>query len=142
MKKKYLFAVLVCFCFNGNINAWQQSKEALESTSPVESNVTPVKITAQEYADLLEMKYEDFLSLLAAAEIEISNSDEIISNNQQMQLLKFLQTLKNSKKELTPEDCRPGDMLFCQSERRVKDGRRGRNSDSDKVLCQCGPMPM
>jgi len=140
MKKKYLFAVLVCFCFNGNINAWQQSKEALESTSPVESNVTPVKITAQEYADLLEMKYEDFLSLLAAAEIEISNSDEIISNNQQMQLLKFLQTLKNSKKELTPEDCRPGDMLFCQSERRVRDGRLGRNSNSDKVLCQCGRM--
>ena len=140
MKKKYRLAVLVCFCFKGNINAWQQSKEALESTSPVESSVTPVKITAQEYADLLEMKYEDFLSLLAAAEIEISNSDEIISNNQQMQLLKFLQTLKNSKKELTPEDCRPGDMLFCQSERRVSDGRSGRNSNSDKVLCQCGRM--
>ncbi|MEC7859931.1 MAG: hypothetical protein VX469_01510 [Pseudomonadota bacterium] len=131
---------MVCFCFNGNINAWQQSKEALESTSPVESSVTPVEITAQEYADLLEMKYEDFLSLLAAAEIEISNSDEIISNNQQMQLLKFLQTLKNSKKELTPEDCRPGDMLFCQSERRVRDGRLGRKSNSDKVLCQCGRM--
>ncbi|MEC9415103.1 MAG: hypothetical protein VYC67_00750 [Pseudomonadota bacterium] len=141
MRKQYLLSLLICLCFNANINALVQSENTLEVISPVESSETPIEITVQEFADLLEMKYEDFLSLLAAAEIETPNSDDIISENQQMQLLKFLQNLSNTNKELKPDDCRPDEMLFCQSERRVKDGRQGRNSDSDKVLCQCGPIP-
>ena len=104
-------------------------------------NTQNTEITAREYSDLLEMKYDDFQNLLVAAELDISDPDVIFTKENQMQLVQFLQNLSNPEKKSGEIECEKDQMLFCQSERRISDGRNGRNKTSDNVICQCGPRP-
>ena len=104
-------------------------------------NTQNTEITAREYSDLLEMKYDDFQNLLVAAELDISDPDVIFTKENQMQLVQFLQNLSNPEKKPGEIECEKDQMLFCQSERRISDGRNGRNKTSDNVICQCGPRP-
>ena len=47
----------------------------------------------------------------------------------------------NPEKKSGEIECEKDQMLFCQSERRISDGRNGRNKTSSNVICQCGPRP-
>jgi len=131
MNNKYLFTILLTFIFNGEILASDTENENTQNT----------EITAREYSDLLEMKYDDFQNLLVAAELDISDPDVIFTKENQMQLVQFLQNLSNPEKKSGEIECEKDQMLFCQSERRISDGRNGRNKTSDNVICQCGPRP-
>ena len=86
------------------------------------------------------MKYKDFEDLLDAAEIEISGSETVFTKENQMKLVQFLQSFSNLEKTSGETECRKDEMLFCQSERRISDGRSGRNKTADNVICQCGPI--
>ena len=86
------------------------------------------------------MKYKDFEDLLDAAEIEISGSEAVFTKENQMKLVQFLQSFSNLEKTSGETECRKDEMLFCQSERRISDGRSGRNKTADNVICQCGPI--
>jgi alpha-glucosidase (family GH31 glycosyl hydrolase) len=132
MKKKYIYTLLLCFILNG---------EALtDETKEVEITGNNSEITFKQYSDLLEMKYKDFENLLDAAEIEISSSDALFTKENQMKLVQFLQSFTNPEKTSGEIECRKDEMLFCQSERRISDGRSGRNKTADNVICQCGPI--
>ena len=132
MKKKYIYTLLLCFILNG---------EALtDETKEVEITGNNSEITFKQYSDLLEMKYKDFEDLLDAAEIEISGSDALFTMENQMKLAQFLQSFSNLEKTSGETECRKDEMLFCQSERRISDGRSGRNKTADNVICQCGPI--
>jgi hypothetical protein len=87
------------------------------------------------------MKYDDFQNLLVAAEVDISDPDVTFTKENQMKLVQFLQNLSNPEKKSGEIKCKKDQMLFCQSERRISDGRSGRNKTSDNVICQCGPRP-
>lgn len=133
MNKKYLSSILLIFIFNGEILASEIENE--------NKNTKNTEITAKEYSDLLEMKYDDFQNLLVAAEVEISDPDVTFTKENQMKLVQFLQNLSNPEKKSGEIKCKKDQMLFCQSERRISDGRSGRNKTSDNVICQCGPRP-
>ena len=133
MNNKYLFTILLTFIFNGEILASEADNE--------NKNTENTEITAKEYSDLLEMKYDDFQNLLVAAELDISDADVIFTKENQMQLVQFLQNLSNPEKKSGEIECKKDQMLFCQSERRISDGRNGRNKTSSNVICQCGPRP-
>lgn len=133
MNKKYLSSILLIFIFNGGILASEIENE--------NKNTKNTEITAKEYSDLLEMKYDDFQNLLVAAEVEISDPDVTFTKENQMKLVQFLQNLSNPEKKSGEIKCKKDQMLFCQSERRISDGRSGRNKTSDNVICQCGPRP-
>ena len=130
MKNKYLFSILLTFIFSGEILA-----------SETENENKNTEITAKEYSNLLEIKYDDFENLLIAAEVDITGPDAIFTRENQMQLVQFLQNLSNPEKKSGEIECKKDQMLFCQSERRISDGRNGRNKTSDNVICQCGPRP-
>jgi hypothetical protein len=132
MNKKYLSSILLIFIFNGGILASEIENE--------NKNTKNTEITAKEYSDLLEMKYDDFQNLLVAAEVEISDPDVTFTKENQMKLVQFLQNLSNPEKKSGETECRKDEMLFCQSERRISDGRSGRNKAADNVICQCGPI--
>jgi len=132
MNKKYLSSILLIFIFNGEILASDTENE--------NKNTQNTEMTAREYSDLLEMKYDDFQNLLVAAELDISDPDVIFTKENQMQLVQFLQNLSNPEKKSGEIECKKDQMLFCQSERRISDGRNGRNKTSDNVICQCGPI--
>ena len=133
MNNKYLFSILLTFIFNGEILASETENE--------NKNTENTEITAREYSDLLKMKYDDFQNLLVAAELDISDPDVIFTKENQMQLVQFLQNLSNPEKKSGEIECKKDQMLFCQSERRISDGRNGRNKTSSNVICQCGPRP-
>jgi len=133
MNKKYLSSILLIFIFNGGILASEIENE--------NKNTKNTEITAKEYSDLLEMKYDDFQNLLVAAEVDISDPDVTFTKENQMKLVQFLQNLSNPEKKSGEIKCKKDQMLFCQSERRISDGRSGRNKTSDNVICQCGPRP-
>jgi DNA-directed RNA polymerase specialized sigma subunit len=126
---------MACLCISGNINANEQSEQI-----SAEAAEKKVEITAQEFADLLEMTTEEFFTLLAAAEIEVIGLDDFISDDKKIKLLKFLQNLATTNKEFDNTDCKPGEMLFCETERRVSDQRFGRNKMANDKRCACGPM--
>jgi hypothetical protein len=126
---------MACLCIFGNINANEQSEQP--STEVAEKKV---EITAQEFADLLEMTTEEFSTLLAAAEIEVIGLDDLISDDKKIKLLKFLQNLATTNQEFDNTDCKPGEMLFCETERRVSDQRFGRKKMANDKRCACGPM--
>ena len=86
------------------------------------------------------LNYKDFQSLLDAAEIEVSDSSAVFTKDNQMKLVQFLQSISNPEKTSGEIECGKDEMLFCQSERRISDGRNGRNGKADNVICQCGPM--
>jgi hypothetical protein len=132
MKKKYIYTLLLCFILNGEALTDEAKKEEMTGNSS--------EITFRQYSDLLEMKYKDFEDLLDAAEIEISGSDTVFTKENQMKLVQFLQSFSNPEKTSGEIECRKDEMLFCQSERRISDGRSGRNGKADNVICQCGPM--
>ena len=71
MNNKYLFTILLTFIFNGEILASDTENE--------NKNTQNTEITAREYSDLLEMKYDDFQNLLVAAELDISDPDVIFT---------------------------------------------------------------
>ena len=132
MKKKYIYTLLLCFILNG---------EALtDETKEVEITGNNSEITFKQYSDLLEMKYKDFENLLDAAEIEISSSDALFTKENQMKLVQFLQSFTNPEKTSGEIECRKDEMLFFQCDRRISDGRSGRNKTADNVICQCGPI--
>tara|TARA_B110000438_G_scaffold59329_1_gene59473 strand:- start:5077 stop:5469 length:393 start_codon:yes stop_codon:yes gene_type:complete len=126
---------MACLSIFGNINANEQSEQP--STEVAEKKV---EITAQEFADLLEMTTEEFSTLLAAAEIEVIGLDDLISDDKKIKLLKFLQNLATTNQEFDNTDCKPGEMLFCETERRVSDQRFGRKKMANDKRCACGPM--
>ena len=132
MKKKYIYTLLLCFILNGEALTDEAKKEEMTGNSS--------EITFRQYSDLLEMKYKDFEDLLDAAEIEISGSDTVFTKENQMKLVQFLQSFSNLEKTSGEIECRKDEMLFCQSERRISDGRSGRNKTADNVICQCGPI--
>ena len=132
MKKKYIYTLLLCFILNGEALTDEAKKEEMTGNSS--------EITFRQYSDLLEMKYKDFEDLLDAAEIEISGSDTVFTKENQMKLVQFLQSFSNLEKTSGETECRKDEMLFCQSERRISDGRSGRNKTADNVICQCGPI--
>ena len=132
MKKKYIYTLLFCFILNGEALTDEAKKEEITGNNS--------EITFKQYSDLLEMKYKDFEDLLDAAEIEISGSETVFTKENQMKLVQFLQSFSNLEKTSGEIECRKDEMLFCQSERRISDGRSGRNGKADNVICQCGPM--
>ena len=132
MINKYIVALMLCFIVNGEIYPNEQAKDQQETKN--------IEITLKQYSDLLEMEYKDFEDLLDAAEIEISSSDTVFTKENQMKLVQFLQSFSNPEKTSGEIECRKDEMLFCQSERRISDGRSGRNRKADNVICQCGPM--
>ena len=132
MINKYIVALMLCFIVNGEIYPNEQAKDQQETKN--------IEITLKQYSDLLEMEYKDFEDLLDAAEIEISSSDTVFTKENQMKLVQFLQSFTNPEKTSGEIECRKDEMLFCQSERRISDGRSGRNGKADNVICQCGPM--
>ena len=132
MKKNYIYTLLLCFILNGEALTDEAKKEEMTGNSS--------EITFRQYSDLLEMKYKDFEDLLDAAEIEISGSETVFTKENQMKLAQFLQSFSNLEKTSGETECRKDEMLFCQSERRISDGRSGRNKTADNVICQCGPI--
>ena len=132
MINKYIVALMLCFIVNGEIYPNEKAKDQQETKN--------IEITLKQYSDLLEMEYKDFEDLLDAAEIEISSSDTVFTKENQMKLVQFLQSFSNPEKTSGEIECRKDEMLFCQSERRISDGRSGRNGKADNVICQCGPM--
>ena len=132
MINKYIVSLMLCFIVNGEIYPNEQAKDQQETKN--------IEITLKQYSDLLEMEYKDFEDLLDAAEIEISGSDTVFTKENQMKLVQFLQSFSNPEKTSGEIECRKDEMLFCQSERRISDGRSGRNATADNVICQCGPM--
>ena len=132
MINKYIVVLMLCFIVNGEIYPNEQAKDQQETKN--------IEITLKQYSDLLEMEYKDFEDLLDAAEIEISSSDTVFTKENQMKLVQFLQSFSNPEKTSGEIECRKDEMLFCQSERRISDGRSGRNGKADNVICQCGPM--
>ena len=132
MINKYIVALMLCFIVNGEIYPNEQAKDQQETKN--------IEITLKQYSDLLEMEYKDFEDLLDAAEIEISSSDTVFTKENQMKLVQFLQSFSNPEKTSGEIECRKDEMLFCQSERRISDGRSGRNKTADNVICQCGPI--
>ena len=132
MTKKYIYTLLLCCILNGEALTDEAKKEEMTGNSS--------EITSRQYSDLLEMKYKDFEDLLDAAEIEISGSDTVFTKENQMKLVQFLQSFSNPEKTSGEIECRKDEMLFCQSERRISDGRSGRNKTADNVICQCGPI--
>ena len=132
MINKYIVALMLCFIVNGEIYPNEQAKDQQETKN--------IEITLKQYSDLLEMEYKDFEDLLDAAEIEISSSDTVFTKENQMKLVQFLQSFSNLEKTSGETECRKDEMLFCQSERRISDGRSGRNKTADNVICQCGPI--
>ena len=131
----YIYFIMACLSIFGNINANEQSEQP--STEVAEKKV---EITAQEFADLLEMTTEKFSTLLVAAEIEVIGLDDLISDDKKIKLLKFLQNLATTNQEFDNTDCKPGEMLFCETERRVSDQRFGRKKMANDKRCACGPM--
>ena len=123
---------MLCFILNGEALTDEAKKEDITSSNS--------EITFKQYSDLLEMKYKDFEDLLVAAEIEMSDSSAVFTKDNQMKLVQFLQSISNPEKTSGEIECRKDEMLFCQSERRISDGRNGRNGKADNVICQCGPM--
>ena len=71
MKKKYIYALLLCFILNGEALTDEAKKGVITGKNS--------EITFKQYSDLLEMKYKDFEDLLDAAEIEISGSDTVFT---------------------------------------------------------------
>ena len=132
MKKKYIYSLMLCFILNGEALTDETKKEEITSNNS--------EITLKQYSDLLEMEYKDFQSLLDAAEIEVSDSSAVFTKDNQMKLVQFLQSISNPEKTSGEIECGKDEMLFCQSERRISDGRNGRNGKADNVICQCGPM--
>ena len=132
MIKKYIYSLLLCFILNGVAVPDEAKREELTTNKN--------EVTLKQFSDLLEMEYKDFEHLLDAAEIEISGSDTIFSKENQMKLVQFLQSISNLEKTSGEIECRKDEMLFCQSERRISDGRSGRNKSADNVICQCGPI--
>ena len=123
---------MLCFILNGEALTDEDKKEEITSKNS--------EITFKQYSDLLKMKYKDFQNLLDAADIDILDSDAIFTQENQMKLVQFLQSISNPEKTSGEIECRKDEMLFCQSERRISDGRNGRNGKADNVICQCGPM--
>ena len=132
MINKYIVALMLCFIVNGEIYPNEQAKDQQETKN--------IEITLKQYSDLLEMEYKDFQNLLDAADIDILDSDAIFTKENQMKLVQFLQSISNPEKTSGEIECGKDEMLFCQSERRISDGRNGRNGKADNVICQCGPM--
>ena len=132
MKKKYIYTLLLCFILNGEALTDEAKKGEIKGNNS--------EITFKQFSDLLDMEYKDFEDLLDAAEIEISGSDTVFTKENQMKLVQFLQSFSNPEKTSGEIECRKDEMLFCQSERRISDGRSGRNGKADNVICQCGPM--
>ena len=132
MKKKYIYSLMLCFILNGEALTDEAKKEEITSNNS--------EITFKQYSDLLEMKYKDFENLLDAAEIEMSDSSAVFTKDNQMKLVQFLQNFSNAEKSSGEIKCRKDEALFCRSERRISDGRHGRKSSNDNVICQCGPM--
>jgi len=132
MTKKYIYTLLLCFILNGETLTDEAKKGEITENNN--------EITFKQYSDLLEMKYKDFEDLLDVAEIEISGSETVFTKENQMKLVQFLQSFSNLKKTSGETECRKDEMLFCQSERRISDGRSGRNKTADNVICQCGPI--
>tara|TARA_Y100000590_G_scaffold447536_1_gene582903 strand:+ start:1185 stop:1610 length:426 start_codon:yes stop_codon:yes gene_type:complete len=132
MKKKYIYSLMLCFILNGEALTDEAKKEEITSNNS--------EITFKQYSDLLEMKYKDFEDLLDAAEIEMSDSSAVFTKDNQMKLVQFLQNFSNAEKNSGEIKCRKDEALFCRSERRISDGRHGRKSSNDNVICQCGPM--
>ena len=132
MNKKYIYTLLLCFILNGETLTDEAKKGEITENNN--------EITFKQYSDLLEMKYKDFEDLLDAAEIEISGSETVFIKENQMKLVQFLQSFSNLEKISGETECRKDEMLFCQSERRISDGRSGRNKTADNVICQCGPI--
>ena len=71
---------------------------------------------------------------------EETKKEEITTNNIEVTFKQFLQSFSNLEKTSGETECRKDEMLFCQSERRISDGRSGRNKTADNVICQCGPI--
>ena len=132
MINKYIVALMLCFIVNGEVYPNEQAKDQQETKN--------IEITLKQYSDFLEMEYKDFQNLLDAADIDILDSDAIFTKENQMKLVQFLQSISNPEKTSGEIECRKDEMLFCQSERRISDGRNGRNGKADNVICQCGPM--
>ena len=132
MINNYIVALMLCFIVNGEIYPNEQTKNQQE--------IKNIEITLKQYSDLLEMEYKDFQNLLDAADIDILDSDAIFTKENQMKLVQFLQSISNPEKTSGEIECGKDEMLFCQSERRISDGRNGRNGKADNVICQCGPM--
>ena len=132
MKKKYIYTLLLCFILNGEAITEETKKEEITTNN--------IEVTFKQFSDLLDMEYKDFEDLLDAAEIEISGSETVFTKENQMKLAQFLQSFSNLEKTSGETECRKDEMLFCQSERRISDGRSGRNKTADNVICQCGPM--
>ena len=132
----FFLALLAMSPFAG---ALEQDEDSLEVIPPTETSDAQAGITVQEFADLLKMSSKDFDSLLAAAEIEVSGPDDIVGDDKKIILMKFLKNLPE-KHEFDNTDCKPDEMLFCQTERRVSDRRIGRNKMASDKLCTCGPM--
>ena len=132
MKKNYIYTLLLCFILNGEALTDEAKKGEIKGNNS--------EITFKQFSDLLDMEYKDFEDLLDAAEIEISGSDTVFTKENQMKLVQFLQSFSNPEKTSGEIECRKDEMLFCQSERRISDGRSGRNGKADNVICQCGPM--
>lgn len=120
-------------------DALEQNEDSLEVAPPTETNDAQTGITVKEFADLLKMSSKDFDSLLAAAEIEVSGPDDIVGDDKKIILMKFLKNLPE-KHEFDNTDCKPDEMLFCETERRVSDQRFGRKKMANDKLCACGPM--
>ena len=123
---------MLCFILNGEALTDEAKKGEITGSNS--------EITFKQFSDLLDMEYKDFEDLLDAAEIEISGSDTLFTKENQMKLVQFLQSFSNLEKTSGETECRKDEMLFCQSERRISDGRSGRNKTADNVICQCGPI--
>ena len=132
MKINYIYTLLLCFILNGEALTDEAKKEEITGNNS--------EITFKQFSDLLDMEYKDFEDLLDAAEIEISGSETVFTKENQMKLVQFLQSFSNLEKTSGETECRKDEMLFCQSERRISDGRSGRNKTADYGICQCGPM--
>ena len=132
MKKNYIYTLLLCFILNGEALTDEAKKGEITGSNS--------EITFKQFSDLLDMEYKDFEDLLDAAEIEISGSETVFTKENQMKLVQFLQSFSNLEKTSGEIECRKDEMLFCQSERRISDGRSGRNKTADNVICQCGPI--
>ncbi len=123
----------------GHVNAIEQALDVVKVGAKTPESSDKSTITVGELTDLLKMTAKDLAKLLMAAGITSTDADDVIDDEEKIKLVEFLRS-EIAKPEFDNSDCKKGEMLFCETERRVSDRRFGRNKLTDDKRCACGPM--
>jgi hypothetical protein len=139
MRSIKIIILLIISIYVGPSNAQDQTEEAVIVSTGVTEKKDQSNITVSDLTILLKMSVEDLTKLLDAAGIITTGVKDVIDDEEKIKLVKFLES-KVAEAEIDNSDCKKGEMLFCETERRVSDRRFGRNKSTDDKRCACGPM--